>query len=395
MTEPVLRGVDPYRMTAEEIASGWVPGGVVGEVPVFSRSAGTPVEALEDAIRPALRAPGPCVIEFSGGRDSSIVLAVAHRLAVREGLDLPVAFTRRYPGLPEADEDEWQELVVRHLGVTEWVICPATDEVDLLGPVARASLRRWGVLWPPLVHTRRTELELARGGTLMSGEGGDEIFGAHRLTVLRQLAGRKIPWTQLHVRQAALGLAPRGVREDKLSARMERRVGFPWLQAETRARMVRALTADTATEPLNWRTAVRQHPYTRPVSVALETMALLSAEADVVRSQPLLSAAFLDAVCAAGGLMGFVGRTTAMRQLFGDLLPDALLARTDKCWFNRAVFGTHSRAFVARWSGGGVDPSMVDADALREVWTADEPNAMTFALLQSCWLATEGGVADA
>jgi hypothetical protein len=45
---------------------------------------------LEELISPALERP-PCVIGFSGGRDSSSLLALATHLARREGLPMPVA----------------------------------------------------------------------------------------------------------------------------------------------------------------------------------------------------------------------------------------------------------------------------------------------------------------
>src|SRR5580704_11246647 len=77
---PATSSALPYCMTAMETACGWVTGGSSGSVPggaVLSRS---PLEGLENAILPAL-VRAPCVVEFSGGRDSSVVLAVACRVA--------------------------------------------------------------------------------------------------------------------------------------------------------------------------------------------------------------------------------------------------------------------------------------------------------------------------
>ena len=111
-----------YRMVPFEVASGWLFGEVPeagsggrgapspGEMPGPS-----PAQVLESMLAPALARP-PCVVAFSGGRDSSALLAVASRLAAREGLEPPVAATLRYPGEHEAHEEQWQELVVRHLG---------------------------------------------------------------------------------------------------------------------------------------------------------------------------------------------------------------------------------------------------------------------------------------
>ena len=101
---------------------------------------GTPREALDDAIRSAL-VHGPCYVTFSGGRDSSAVLAAATALARREGHALPVPVTRIYPDLPDTDESDWQRAVIDHLGLTEWVRLELRDgESELLGPAARDAL---------------------------------------------------------------------------------------------------------------------------------------------------------------------------------------------------------------------------------------------------------------
>ena len=58
----------------------------------------------------------PCLLSFSGGRDSSALLAAAVAVARREGLDLPVPATLVFPQSEDSNEDEWQALVLRHLG---------------------------------------------------------------------------------------------------------------------------------------------------------------------------------------------------------------------------------------------------------------------------------------
>ena len=69
------------------------------------------------AILPALLRP-PCVMSFTGGRGSSLVLAVAVQLARREGLELPVPATIRMRGSANADESAYQERLVIRLGLT-------------------------------------------------------------------------------------------------------------------------------------------------------------------------------------------------------------------------------------------------------------------------------------
>src|ERR1700749_707865 len=59
-------------------------------------------EALESVIRPALER-SPCLVSFSGGRDSSAVLAAAAALARREGLPLPIPATIVFPAAAATD----------------------------------------------------------------------------------------------------------------------------------------------------------------------------------------------------------------------------------------------------------------------------------------------------
>ena len=134
-----------------------------------------PLAALERACLPALRR-GRCCVSFSGGRDSSIVLAAATRVARREGLALPTPVTNRFPHAGPTDESEWQELVVRHLGLDDWLRIDHTDALDIVGPVARQVLERHGLLWPFNAHFHVPLLEAAEGGALLTGIGGDELF---------------------------------------------------------------------------------------------------------------------------------------------------------------------------------------------------------------------------
>ena len=96
-------------------------------------AAPTVLAALERAVLPALRRP-PCLVSFSGGRDSSAVLAVAAYAAARHGLPAPIPATNRFPGAAEADESAWQERVIAHLGLSDWLRLDLGDELDVVGP---------------------------------------------------------------------------------------------------------------------------------------------------------------------------------------------------------------------------------------------------------------------
>lgn len=385
--------VDPphdgyYRMTVLEQCWGWVAGGPDTALPAVPAGRWSPGHALEAAVRPALERP-PCLVSFSGGRDSSLVLAVALRVARREGLDAPVAFTRRFPGLDEAQEADWQEEIARFLHVGEWVRLDIHDELDLVGPVSGPSLRAHGMLWHPLVHQRVFDFSRAKGGSFVDGEGGDELFAPGRLMPLRALVTSRRPPSVRGLASAALAVAPAPVRGSAYRRHYRRHLQMPWLRPAARADFDRAVAADRAAEPADHRRALWQHRHLRGVSLMLRNMTRLASEADVVLSHPLLDDRVTASVAAAGGAVGFPGREHAMRRLFGDLLPEALLARRSKARFNRVAFNVHSRAFARSWDGRGLDEDLVDPEALRQTWLADEPHGLSFALLQSAWLAAQ------
>ena len=141
-----------------------------------------PRRALELVVLEALQRP-PCGVAFSGGRDSSAVLAVAVHVARREGLAEPIPITKVFPDVPTTEEQSWQERVIDHLGLDDWQRVVIHDELDLLGPLATANLVDHGVVWPPTIHGDRPVVDRVRGGSLIDGEGGDEVLGvtAHRI----------------------------------------------------------------------------------------------------------------------------------------------------------------------------------------------------------------------
>src|SRR5438128_1990791 len=79
------------RLSPLEVATG-VPFGLCDVSLKDVAGSRHPRAALDSLIRPALLTP-PCVLGFSGGRDSSALLASALDLARREGLPEPIPIT--------------------------------------------------------------------------------------------------------------------------------------------------------------------------------------------------------------------------------------------------------------------------------------------------------------
>ena len=349
------------------------------------RTAADPRPALDRAIRTALTR-APCLVAFSGGRDSSAVLAAATHLARREGLPLPVPATYRFPAAPKSQEDEWQEQVVRHLGLTDWERLSIDDELDLVGPVAEVVLRGHGLVWPFNAHFFVPLLQRATGGTLLTGTGGDEVLGATEWDAARAvLTGRSR--RPAAVRRAALALAPRPVRRAWMARRPP--IRWPWLQPAVDAALQARMAASRAQVPLRWDGAKRRWWQTRYRTVLAGTSAALAADHGAQIVHPFLTESVAAAVVSRFGARGPGGRDAAFRALVGDVLPEAVLTRTTKASFDEAFFAGPSRAFVATWDGQGTDPALVDTGRLAEEWRSPRPAPLTYSLLQCAWLARQ------
>lgn len=192
-----------------EVATGWTYG-LLPDVPMPPEVV-APRQALDDVLRPALES-GPCFVTFSGGRDSSAVLAAATDLARREGHAEPIPVTRVYPDIPETDEADWQRTVVDHLRLTNWVrLNFRAGESDLLGDAAKAGLRRRGLLWPPALHAHDVVFQEVGPGSLITGEGGDAVLGMQRVTPL-VLFRRRRPLRRVLLPHAVGAVMPGPVR---------------------------------------------------------------------------------------------------------------------------------------------------------------------------------------
>ena len=379
-------------MTPLELVSGMVRGIDPTATPLPAAPPGlTTRAALEEVVRRALQRP-PCVVSFSGGRDSSAILAVAAHVARREGLPLPIPVTLRFPGSPDAQEDSWQELVLRHLRIEDWVRLPFDDELDALGPYAQAVLERHGLLWPPNAHAHLPIAAQAPGGTVITGVGGDELLTPDPLCLrVNQVMGGQARLERRDVLRLAAFFGPKPIRRAGMRHRLRGVPPRPWLRSEAQ----RAVTDDEVNcllaEPLRWDAAIDQAWWrTRYLRMGAFSLEQVASVYHTAVCNPFADAPVLAAIVREGGRTGFQSRTAAMQHLVGDLLPEQLTSRPSKAEFTGAFWNRHSAAFAAEWDGSGVDSDLVDVAKLRQMWLGMEgtPDFRTLALLQSAWLAT-------
>jgi asparagine synthase (glutamine-hydrolysing) len=346
--------------------------------------------ALEDVALRALCRP-PCFVSFSGGRDSSAVLAIATAVARREGLDLPIPATNRFPAAPDSHEDEWQQAVVDHLALSEWVRLEWSDELDVLGPWAAAILRRHGVLVPFNGHFHAPLLEAASGGSLLTGIGGDEVLEPSDRYALNRLMHARRPPARRHVVAASRAALPRRARA-ALAARNPEFNAMTWIRADARREIARRHAAWHVAQPLAYDRGLREWWWrSRVLQCNVAAKNLIAADYDVEIAHPFADPQFLRAFAAQRGPHEPPGRNWALGELVDDLLPATIIDRPEKGTFNAAFWTDRSRAFAAGWDGRGVDHALVDPDALRREWAEPQPDPHSFALLQSAFLASISG----
>jgi asparagine synthetase B (glutamine-hydrolysing) len=381
----------PAGLSPLEAACGLVFGGNLEPDPGWTpASAAPPAEALTDVLAAALRRP-PCVVAFSGGRDSSLVLAAAVAAARRDRLPEPIPVTLRFPAAPDTEESHWQERVIAYLNLREWVRIDMPDGLDMIGDVARGVLMEHGPLYPPNAHLVAPMLKHARGGTVIGGLGGDELFGLWARRRLADLAARRARPRWRDAARLAGAVAPPRLRMMALrSRRLTKPV--PWLSAEAQAALEAALVEQQAYAPLRWDRHALAAPKARSLVVAKRDVGRITAAFEAEFRAPLIDPSFVASIAAAGSWRGFGGRTATLLALFSELLPDDVLRRRHKATFNGAFFTGAARRFAGEWSGRGLDDAVVDAGALRHAWSAPEGDYRSAMLLQSAWLHDRGAV---
>jgi hypothetical protein len=263
------------------------------------------------------------------------------------------------------------------------------DELDLLGPLASGLLLRHGVLWPPNAFFVVPLLERARAGSLLTGDGGDLPLAGGEHGRIRALAGLRTKPQRRDLRRLAAALAPAPLRRA-----VRRRAGayrIPWLRPAVQRRILSDAARYRECEPVRFDSRVRWTARLRENAVAAWTGQLLAADTGAKLVNPLVDPWFLSALARAGGALGWSTRTELMRALFGGFLPDEVLARPTKAEFGEVFWGPRTREFVAGWSGEGVDPALVDPDALQTAWSQPRPLFTAGMPLHAAWLHGQVG----
>lgn len=373
------------RPTEREVALGFhgldVPAaGLTGSVPAAR-------EALEAAVLTPLLSGRPTYVSFSGGRDSSAVLATAVHVARREGLALPVPIIRRHPGDPGADETEWQELVLDHLNLQNARIIEVSRSSTYLDDDAQANLRRRGLVFSPSLQLRNPILEAAAGGALLTGEGGDEILGTRRVTPLtlllryrRKPSRALLSWLSQSLLPATLSMRHRYTTAIAPAS--------AWLTQRAHREMCKLDVG--AYPPLHAGHETVLIERQRIARVMLHNYGVVAEEHGVTLLHPLRSRMFVASLARDLGRWGFAGRTDAMRRLFSDILPERLLGRQTKAHFDGVRWGVPEREFARHWDGTGLDRSLVDVERVRSEWLSPVPSGASVLALHAAWLHQQG-----
>lgn len=339
--------------------------------------------ALEVALADPVVAPH-CYVLFSGGRDSSGLLALATHVARRLGADDPIPVIVRHRHAPLADEASWQSLVLDHLGLHNSIILDFDGEQSLLSDAATTSLRRNGLIWPAAIQLHGAIYRNLEPGSVISGEGGDMMVSGRRITPLAS-AVTAANW-RLAARLAPSTLWPGRLGRTRRELRAAIRKTAPWLRTEPTNALIEAMSS-LRREHLSWRRAVTMLALSRTARVGSQNFLAMARTFGLAPVNPFESLEFAEALAREGRFGGLGDRTTLMRRLFGDLLPDVVNARTTKAAFNETRWTRREREFARDWNGAGVDPRYIDADRLRETWLADKPSAFSDLHLHAAWLA--------
>jgi hypothetical protein len=202
------------------------------------------------------------------------------------------------------------------------------------------------------------------------------------------LLGPRLPgWRELPA--LGLALAPHPLRAAVIARRRKVFRTFGWITPTARRRIALAFASWESRDPWRWDVALRTWWWrSRALQCNRAGKRVLGRAENVEMVHPLCEPGVLTAVARTWGRAGPTDRQSALRHVGGELLPESVLRRSDKPWFDRAFWTSHARGVARAWDGEGVDPALVNAGGLRREWNRDPATPHVYTLLQSAWLAS-------
>ncbi len=292
--------------------------------------------------------------------------------------------TLRFDDDPESNEDEWQRIVLDHLGIDHRVEIDARGRSTMTGPYAETLYRRHGLLYPANLHTHLAMALHFEGGSIITGAGGDEVFASPAEPLLRVLAGKLRP-RPAHVASFARNSLPG--REARAARTLM--ATHTWVRPEVRQELERRVGRAYWDAPRRYDAGLRHWVQDRYYVGLQETLAAVGQTARCSVVAPFLDHRFLASFATHAGFAGPTSRTDAMRELFGEFLPAATVSRSSKATFTAALHAVEQE-FLDEWAGEGVPLDLVDPEVLRTEWATAAPHACTSLLLQSAYFTWKG-----
>jgi hypothetical protein len=312
-------------------------------------------------------------------------LATATRYARRNGHDDPIPLTLSYPGLASPEEHRIQERVVTQLGLADWERVEPEGSLDLIGPVAGATLTRTGPLWPANAYLMTPLIEAARDGVFVFITGLTDFFSWWMWAPLVSVIERHRRPIKRDLVLLTAAMMPTSMRARALRGRNVPPT-MPWLRPEAERKAMALLRRRQADVPRRFDRAMVTQVTHRCFDGAAGTLRAIGDSVGTSVDQPLRRPGVAQSIAGAGGRRGFRGMKTMLLEMCGDLLPAEVFAGRPGANLAPVFFGDASREFAASWNGAGLDESVVDTEALRRNWLSDTPDARSACLLQYAWL---------
>ena len=363
-------------------------------------------ELIEQAVH--RNVTGLDAVSLSGGIDSPTIAAfAAPRHLELTGRPLP-ALSSVYPDLPAVDESKWIELVVEHLGLELHTYRPSSRPLDDLahwvdvldGPVDTMSI-------PELAENYRLARELGARNVL-SGEMAEWVFtfGQHLIghLVLHGRVGASLAWVR---DQRARGASWRRIVRRTGPSLVSPRAGLAWLRLRGRTQAFRHLPAWVDPEaaggpserpdfarPARRRWLEHQlDPLVGVGSYSFDADALCAAYHGVHVRRPLADVDLWEFVLTLPAEIKFPNALpkSLLRESVRGRLPDAILDREDKTFFDDFALRTADYDGLRRWiletdvQLAGVDYALLaerigarDMDVVELLWAYDLARAHAF-----------------